>query len=196
MSCDIEYIEKQLLFLEQNRNFPKTTLSTFQKCLFELWRACCFGCNWKSCFENFLRSLHLKKYVFLVQMQSHVLAALIFERCVWYFSSLHLAFEMSSDTEYLEKQLLIFSETWSPSFCIVCNCFDVFRTIFPKNIGQFQRKQNTKFPKRRWVRSKNVFFWRCSGCNQRKLFWELPQISLLGTLHVFLFKCRVTFWLR
>ena len=89
-------------------------------------------------------------------MQSHVLAALVFERYVWYFGSLHPAFEMSCDTDYLKKQLLIFSKTWSPSFCIVCNCFDDFRRNLPKNIGQFHRKQNTMFPKRRWVRSKNV----------------------------------------
>ena len=89
-------------------------------------------------------------------MQSHVLAALVFERYVWYFGSLHPAFEISCDTEYLKKQLLIYSETWSSSFCIVCNCFDDFRTNLPKNFGHFQRKQNTKFPKRRLVRSKIV----------------------------------------
>ena len=53
----------------------KTTLSTFQKCLFELCSAFFFGCNWKKCFENFLRSLYLEKYVFFVQMQSQVSAA-------------------------------------------------------------------------------------------------------------------------
>ena len=113
-------------------------------------------------------------------MQRHVSAAPLFERYVWYFGSLHPAFEMSCDTEYLRKQLLIFSETWSPSFCIVCNCFDDFRTNLPKNIGQFHRKQNTKFPKRRWVRSK-------------KLFRELPQISLLGTIRVFCSNAESSF---
>ena len=90
-------------------------------------------------------------------MLSHVLAALVFERYVRYFGSLHPAFEMSCDTEYLNKLLLIFSETWSPSFCIVCNCYDDFRTNLPTNIGRFHRKQNRKFTKRLWVRSKNVF---------------------------------------
>ena len=113
-------------------------------------------------------------------MQSHVLAALVFERYVWYFGSLHPAFEMSCDTEYLKKQLLIFSETWSPSFCLVCNCFDEFRTNLPKKIGQFHRKQNTKFPKRRWVRSK-------------KFFRELPQTSLLGTIRVFCSNAESSF---
>ena len=55
-----------------------------------------------------------------------------------------------------KKQLLIFSETWSSSFCIVCNCFDDFRTNRPKNIVRSHRKENTNFPKWRWVRSKNV----------------------------------------
>ena len=113
-------------------------------------------------------------------MQSHVLAALVFERYVWYFGSLHPAFEMSCDTEYLKKQLLIFSETWSPSFCIVCNCFDDFRTNLPKNIAQFHRKQNTKIAKKRWVRSK-------------KLFREIPQISLLGKIRVFCSNAESSF---
>ena len=43
----------------------------------------------------------MKQYVFFVQMQRHVLAALFFERYVRYFGSLHPAFEMSCDTEYL-----------------------------------------------------------------------------------------------
>ena len=132
-------------------------------------------------------------------MQSHVLAALVFERSVWYFGSLHPAFEMSCDTECLKKQLLIFSETWSPSFCIVCNCFDDFRTKLPKNIGQFHRKQNTKFPKRRWVRSKNV-------CLSSALLFSLVVTKKYVLITSWglstwnntcsLFKCRGTFRLR
>ena len=93
-----------------------------------------------------------------VRLQCWVLPALVFEGYVWYFGSLHPAFEMSCDTENLKKQLLIFSETWSPSFCFMCNCFDDFCTNLPKNFGRFHRRQNTKFPRRRWVRSENVFF--------------------------------------
>ena len=102
-------------------------------------------------------------------------------------------------TEYLKKQLLIFSETWSSSFCIVCNCFDDFRINLPKNIGRFHRKQNTIFPKRRWVRSKNVFL-------SAALLYSLvvTKKNVLGTSSnlctwnntCFLFKCRVTFRLR
>ena len=37
--------------------FSKTTLRTFQKCWFEHCSACLFGFNYKSCYENFLRSV-------------------------------------------------------------------------------------------------------------------------------------------
>ena len=61
-----------------------------------------------------------------------------------------------------KKQLLIFSETWSSSFWIVCNCFDDFRKNRPKNNGRSHRKENIDFPKWRWVRSK-IFFWALVG---------------------------------
>ena len=83
------------------QKLSKTTLSTFQKCLFENTWACCFGCNQKTCFENFLRSLYLEQYVFFDQMQSHISAAPDFEGYVWYFGSLHPAFEMPCGIEYL-----------------------------------------------------------------------------------------------
>ena len=132
-------------------------------------------------------------------MPCHVLAAVFFERYVRYFGSLHPAFEMSCVTEYLEKkQLLIFSETWSSSFWIVCNCFDDFRTNRPKNIGRSHRKENTNFAKWHWVRSKNV-------CLSSALLFSLVvnKIVLRNSWDLSirnnrcsLFKCRVTFWLR
>ena len=92
-----------------------------------------------------------------------------------------------------------FSETWYSSFCIVCNCFDDFRSHIPKTIGRFHRKKNTNFPKRRWVRSKNV---RLSSALLSSLAvttkivlrtsWDLSTWNRT----CFLFKCRVTFWLR
>ena len=57
--------------------------------------------NKKSCFENLLGSIYMEQYVFFVQMQRHVLAAIFFERYFWHFGSLHPAFEMSCGTEYL-----------------------------------------------------------------------------------------------
>ena len=79
----------------------KTTLSTFQKCLFELSFAFFFGCNYQNCFETFMRSLYLEQNVFFVLMKSHVSASPVLEGYVWYFGSLHPAFEMSWDIEYL-----------------------------------------------------------------------------------------------
>ena len=98
-----------------------------------------------------------------------------------------------------KKQLLIFSETWYSSFCIVCKCFDGFRPNLSKNIGRFHRKENTNFPKRRLVRSKNV-------CLSSALLFSLAvstKIVLRPSWHLstwnntcLLFKCRVTFRLR
>ena len=94
---------------------------------------------------------------------------------------------------------MIFLETWSPSFCFVCNFFDNFRTNLPKNIGRFNRKGNTNFSKWRWVRSKIV-------CLSSALLFSLvitKKYVLRNSWGIsarsntcFLFKCRVTFHLR
>ena len=101
-------------------------------------------------------------------MQSHISAVPDFEGYVWYFGSLHPAFEMSCDIEYLYKQLLFL-------------------------------EQNTNFPKRRWVRSKNVclssaflFFF---GCNKKNVFRTSSHLSTWNNT-CFLFKCRVMLGLR
>ena len=86
---------------KEKHQLSKKTLSTFQKSLFQLCFAFFFGCNSKTCFENLLRSLYLEQYVFFVQMQSQVLAALFFERYIRYFGSLQPAFEMSCEIECL-----------------------------------------------------------------------------------------------
>ena len=78
----------------------KTTLSMFQIVFLSSAGLFSLVVTKKICFEIFLRSLCLKQYVFFVQIQSHVLAALFLERYVWYFGSLHPAFEMYWDTEY------------------------------------------------------------------------------------------------
>ena len=127
-------------------------------------------------------------------------AALFFQRYVRYFGSLHPAFEMSCDTEYLEKNSFwFFSETWSSSFWIVCNSFDDLRTNRPKNNGRSHRKKNTNFKKWRWVRLKNI-------CSSSALLFSLVVNKKLVLRNSWdlstrdntcsLFKCRVTFWLR
>ena len=98
-----------------------------------------------------------------------------------------------------KNSFLFFSETWSSSFCIVCNCFDDFRLNLPKNIERFHRTENPNFPKRRWVRSKNV-------CLSSALLFSVAvtiKIVLrpswdLSTWNktCFLFWCRVTFRLH
>ena len=95
-----------------------------------------------------------------------------------------------------KKQLLIFSETWSSSFWIVCNCFDDFRTNRPKSNGRSHRNENTNFAKWRWVRSKNV-------CLSSALLFSLVLTKNyvlrtswgLSTWNntCCLFKCRVKF---
>ena len=45
----------------------------------------------------------MKQNVFFVQLQSHVLDTLFFERYVRYFGSLHPAFDISCHTDNLEK---------------------------------------------------------------------------------------------
>ena len=106
---------------------------------------------------------------------------------------------MSCDIEYLLKQLPIFSETWSSSFCIVWKCFDDFRPNLPKKIGRFHQKKNTNFPKRRWVRCKNfcfssvlLFSLVVTKKTVLRYSWGLP----IWNKTCFLFKCRVTFRLR
>ena len=95
-----------------------------------------------------------------------------------------------------KKQLLIFSEMWSSSFCIVYNCFDDFRTNLPKNNGQSHRKENINFPKWRWVRPKSVclssallFSLVVTKIYVLRASWGLPTWNKT----CFLFKCRVTF---
>ena len=146
----------------------KTTFSTFQKCLLELSFAFSFGGNYKISFETFLRSLLGTIPVFCFQMQNHVSAAPVLAGYVWYFGSLHPALEMSWDIEYLWKQLLF-------------------------------HEQNRNFPKRRWVRSRNVSLSsaRLDSLVVKKkaalrTCWDLSTWNNT----CFLFKCRVTFWLR
>ena len=102
-----------------------------------------------------------------VRLQCWVLPALVFEGYVYYFGSLHPAFEMSCDMEYLWKRLLFL-------------------------------EQNGNFPKRRWVRSKNVFLSSArldslvvTKKDVLRTCWDLSTWNNT----CFLFKCRVKFWL-
>ena len=122
----------------------------------------------ENCFENFLRSLYLEQYVFFVQMQSPVLAALVFERYVRYFGSLHPAFEMSCDIEYLLKQPLFLEQNRNfPKRRWVRSKF-----VFLSSGGLLAL-----------VVTKKAVLRTCSHLStwNKTCFW---------------FKCRVAFWLR
>ena len=157
------------IYREQNTKFPKRrwvrskNVSLSAALLFSL------VVNKKNCFEKFLRLHYLEHYVFFVQMQSHVTAALVFEGYVWYFRSLHLAFETSCDTENLKKQLLIFFRKRGLRRFVLCAFFlMIFAQTFRKLLGDFTESKTQNFQKDVAYLQK-CLFERCSafffGCN-------------------------------
>ena len=104
---------------------------------------------------------------------------------------------MSCDTEYLRKQLSIFSETWSPSF--QQNCVQLFWwfshkpsekhwAISPKAKHKISKKTLSSFQK--------CLFERCSaflfGFNWKIVLRTSSDLSTWNNT-CFLFKCRVKF---
>ena len=89
----------------------------------------------------------MEQNVFFVQMQSRVSAALVFERYVRYFGSLHPAFEMSCDNEYLKKLLMIFSETGLRRFVFCAIVLMIFAQTFRKILGDFTKSKKQNFEK-------------------------------------------------
>ena len=88
----------------------------------------------------------MKQYVFFVQTQSHVLAALFFERYVRYFGSLHPAFEMSCDNEYLEKNSFrFFRKRGLRRFVLCAIVLMIFVQNFRKNLGDFTERKTPTF---------------------------------------------------
>ena len=143
----------------------ETKLSTFQKCLFELRYAFFFGCLWKNCFENFLRSLYLEQYVFLFKCrvtfrQRHFLKAT--------YGTLALYI--------LRLRCLVISNTYKNSFC------------FLSKTETFQNDVEY-VPKMSFWTLLGLFFW----LQIKKMFWELPQVSLLETIRVFRSNAELSF---
>ena len=133
-------------------------------------------------------------------MQSQVLAALFFSQSyVRCFGSLHPAFEMSCDIEYLKKHFWFFRKRGHRRSVLCAIVLIIFVQNLPKKIGRFYSKENTNFPKRRWVCSKNACL---SSASLSSLVvtkkWVLRTCWDLSTWNntCFLFKCRVRFWLR
>ena len=84
------------------------TLSTFQKCLFELWLACFFLVVTKKAVLRTSSDLSTRNNTCFLFKCRLTLAALVMERQVWYFRFLHPAFQMSCDMEYLKKNSFCF----------------------------------------------------------------------------------------
>ena len=87
------------------------------------------------------------------------------------------------------KAAFDFLDTWSSSFCNVWKWFNDFRKNHPKKIGLIHQKENTSFPKRRWVRFKIVCFSSALlfsvVVTKKYMFWELPEVSLFWTIRNF-----------
>ena len=133
-------------------------------------------------------------------MPCHVLAAVFFRRYVRCFGSLHPAFEMSCDTEYLEKNSFwFFRKRRLRRFGLCAIVLMIFVQTVRENNGRSHRKENTNFPKRRLVLSKNVclcsallFSLAATKKYVLRTSWDLSTWNNT----CFLFNCRVTFWLR
>ena len=117
-------LKKQIVFLEQNRNFPKRHWVRSKIVFLSSGGLVSLVLTIKTCFENFLRSRYLKQYVFFVQMQSRLgcvgcrkLRLIMgFKSCIW-------------DIQYqLLKKHVLFLETWFLSFWIVYILFEGFCT--------------------------------------------------------------------
>ena len=199
MSCDIEYLKKQLLFLEQNRNFPKRLCVRSKNVFLSSGVLVALVVTKKSVLRTSSDLSTWNNTCFLFKCRVTFgcasfrrlgLVFWLFTSCVW---------DVLQYRILRKKQLLIFSETWSSSYCNVCNCFDDFRTNLPKSFGRFRRKKNTNFPKWRWVRSKKVclssallFSLVVTQKHFLRPYWGLS----LWNNTWFLFKCRVTLRLR
>ena len=96
------------------------------------------------CFENFLRSLYFKQYVFFVQMQSYVWAALVDESCVWYW---FLSRVLRYTVPFVKKQFFIFLKRGLRPFglCtfflkVSVEFFEKGRAMSPKSINYSLKK--------------------------------------------------------
>ena len=138
----------------------KTTLSTFRKCLFELWWACCFGCNWKTasgtssdlCTWNNTCFLFKRRVTFELRWLSKA------------------AFDDGFYVVYLRLtvQSTNFKKNSSSFFgnvvFVVLDCvpfFWMFLYNFLKNVGQCHQNQLTFLLKWHWGRPK-VFTLSCA----------------------------------
>ena len=190
--------KKQLLFLEQNRNFPKRRWVRSRNVLLSSVRLDSLNVNEKAVLRVAEISVHETIHVFCSNAESRFGCAILrtlrtvlwlFTSCVW---------------DVLRYRILIKTafDFFGNVVFVILYCVQVFWWFsykLPKSFGRFHQKKNTNFPKRRWVRSKNAFL---SSARLDSLV--VTTTSVLKTSSdlsnwnntSFLFKCRVTFRLR
>ena len=123
-------------------------------------------------------------------MQSRVSAALVFERYIWYFCSLHLAFEMSCDTEYLEKNSFrFFRKRGLRGFGLCAIVLMIFVQVFRKILGDFTERKTQSYqndveyvPKLSFRALLCFFLWLYA---KKNYFEKLLRSLYLGTLRDF-----------
>ena len=188
MSCDIEYLKKQLLFLEQNRNFPKRLCVRSKNVFLSSGVLVALVVTKKSVLRTSSDLSTWNNTCFLFKCRVTFgcasfrrlgLVFWLFTSCVW---------DVLQYRILRKKQLLIFSKTWSSSFCIVCNCFDDFRTNLPKKFGRFRRKKTPTFQNDvEYVPKKSVWALICYffGCNSKTCFETLLRSLFVEQYVVF-----------
>ena len=133
------------MFLEQNKNFPRRRLVRSRNVFLTSAQLDFLVVNKKTVLRTCWDLSTWDKTCFLFKLQSHVLAALFSPNAT--FGTLTLSSCVWDVLRYriLKRELLIFSETCSPSFCILCKCFDDFRTNLPKVMGDLTERKTRTF---------------------------------------------------
>ena len=145
----------------------KMTLKEAQSLRFELCFVCFSSCEWQSCCEKF--EINVRELIpIFVRLQCWVLPALVFGGYVWYFGSLHPAFEMSCEIEYFGNQLL-----------------------FPKQHRNFPKRRWVR-SKKVFLSSAGLV----SLVVLKKPILRTSSDLFIWNNTCFSFKCRVTFGLR
>ena len=167
LSCDIEYLYKQLLFIEQNRNFPKRRWLRSRNVFLSSARLDSLVVNRKSCFENFLRSLYLEQYVFSFKC-----------RVTFRMRQTSKATFGTLALYILRLRCLVISNTYKNTFCFISKI-----EIFQNDVEYVPEMSF-------WALLID------SLVVNRKSCFENFLRSLYLEQYVFSFKCRVTFRLR
>ena len=142
------------------QKLSKTTLSTLQKCLFELWWACCFGCNWKTASgtSSDLSTWNNTCFLFKrrVTFELRWLSEAAFDDG---FYVVYLRLTVQS-TNFKKKQFFIFWKRGLRRFGL-CTFFLKVSVQFFENVGQCHQNQLTFLLKWHWGRPK-VFTLSCA----------------------------------